>query len=122
MVMAFYLTKAQNITVTGRILSAEDHQPMISAIVALVGTSQGTTTDYDGVYAIEAPADGRLLFSFIGYHSVEVPINGQTEISVTLKIDEQLLEDVVVVGYKKEIKSNVSSAISTVKADRKSVV
>ena len=116
MVMASFLTKAQNITVTGTVLSGEDQQPMISAIVVLVGTDQGTTTDFNGVYTIEAPADGKLLFSFIGYQAVEVPINGKTEINVTLKTDEQLLEDVIVLGYKKEIKSNVSSSISTVKA------
>ena len=116
MVMASFLTKAQNVTVTGTVLSGEDQQPMISAIVVLVGTDQGTTTDFNGVYTIEAPADGKLLFSFIGYQAVEVPINGKTEINVTLKTDEQLLEDVIVLGYKKEIKSNVSSSISTVKA------
>lgn len=107
---------AQNIVVTGTILSDEDKQPIIGANVILVGTTTGTTTDFDGKYTIEAPADGRLLFSFIGFQSVELPINGQSQIDVSLKTDEQLLEDVVVVGYKKETKSNVSSAISTVKA------
>jgi TonB-dependent SusC/RagA subfamily outer membrane receptor len=117
MVMAFALTKAQNITVTGTILSGEDHQPVIGANVILVGTDKGATTDFNGFYTLDAPPDGRLLFSFIGYQSLELPINGQTKIDVTLKTDQQLLEDVVVVGYKKEIKSNVSSAISTVKAE-----
>ncbi len=116
MVMVSSITIGQNITVSGTILSGEDLQPVIGANVVLVGTDKGTTTDFNGSYSIEAPPDGRLLFSFIGYQSVELPIHGQAQINVTLKTDEQLLEDVVVTGYKKEIKSNVSSAISTVKA------
>ena len=117
MVMISIFTKAQNTIVTGTVTSGEDHQPMIGVNVVLVGTAQGTSTDFNGVYTIEAPPDGKLIFSFIGYQSLEMPIAGKTQIDVTLKTDEQLLEDVVVVGYKKEIKSNVSSAISTVKAE-----
>jgi TonB-dependent starch-binding outer membrane protein SusC len=116
LVMVTCLTMAQNITVTGTVLSAEDQQPIIGANVVLLGTTQGATTDFNGVYTLEAPSDGKLRFSFIGFQSVEIPVNGQTLINVTLKTDEQMLEDVVVTGYKKEIKSNVSSAISTVKA------
>jgi len=117
MVMGFTITNAQMITVTGTILSGEDQQPIIGANVILVGTDKGTSTDFNGFYSIEAPADGALLFSYIGYQSIEMPIHGQAQINVTLKTDQQLLEDVVVVGYKKEIKSNISSAISTVKAE-----
>lgn len=117
MVMGFTITNAQMITVTGTILSGEDQQPIIGANVILVGTDKGTSTDFNGFYSIEAPVDGTLLFSYIGYQSIEMPIHGQAQINVTLKTDQQLLEDVVVVGYKKEIKSNISSAISTVKAE-----
>ncbi|HJW29999.1 MAG TPA: TonB-dependent receptor plug domain-containing protein, partial [Saprospiraceae bacterium] len=116
LLLMIHIVAGQNITITGTILSDEDKQPVIGANVVVVGTTLGTTTDFNGAYTIEAPADGRLQFSFIGYQAVELPINGQTQINVSLKTDEQLLEDVVVVGYKKEIKSNVSSAISTVKA------
>jgi len=115
MVMIYSFTIAQNITVTGTILSGEDQQPLIGANVVLEGTDQGAATDFNGFYTLEAPADGTLKFSFIGYQSIELPIRGKTEINVTLKTDEQLLEDVVIVGYKKEIKSNVSSSISVVK-------
>jgi len=116
LVMATYLTMAQNITVTGTILSAEDQQPIIGANVILVGSTIGATTDFNGAYSIEAPPDGRLLFTYTGFSNQEISINGQTQINVTLKTDEQMLEDVVVTGYKKEIKSNVSSSISTIKA------
>ena len=107
---------AQDIAITGTVISGEDQQPIIGANVIVLGTTRGTTTDFNGQFSVEAPSDGRLLFSFIGYQSVELPIRGQATFLVTLETDQQLLEDVVVVGYKKEIKSNVSSAISTVKS------
>jgi TonB-linked SusC/RagA family outer membrane protein len=106
---------AQHI-VTGTVLSGEDQQPLIGVSIVLKGTQTGTSTDVDGRYAIEAPVDGILQFNYIGFQTIEVPVNGQSEISVTLQTDEQLLEDVIVVGYKKEIKSNVTSSISSIKS------
>ena len=111
------LTFGQNVTVTGTILSAEDEQPIIGANVSIVGTQLGTSTDFNGVYTISIPPDGTLLFSYIGFVSQEIAVNGQSSINVTMVTDRQVLEDVIVVGYKKEIKSNISSAISTVKAE-----
>ena len=111
------LTFGQNVTVTGTILSAEDEQPIIGANVSVVGTQLGTSTDFNGVYTISVPPDGTLLFSYIGFISQEIAVNGQSTINVTMATDRQVLEDVIVVGYKKEIKSNISSAISTVKAE-----
>ena len=58
MVMLSIFTKAQNITVTGTVLSGEDHQPMIGVNVVLLGTDQGTSTDFNGMYSLEAPPDG----------------------------------------------------------------
>ena len=106
----------QEITVTGTVTSAEDQQPMIGVNVIIKGTTLGASTDYDGNYSLQAMPDAVLEFSFIGFQTQTIPINGQTNIDVVLLTDEKLLEDVIVVGYKKEIKSNVSSAISTVKA------
>jgi hypothetical protein len=111
------LAFGQNVTVTGTVLSGEDDQPLIGANVAVKGTQLGTSTDINGTYSISVAPDAVLIFSFIGFLPQEMPVNGQTSIDLTLQTDRQLLEDVVVVGYKKEIKSNISSAISTVKAE-----
>lgn len=111
-----WMAMAQEITITGTVTSAEDQQPIIGANVVVQGTTTGASTDFNGMYTIQALPDAVLKFSFIGYLAQTIPVNGQTQINVTLSTDEKLLEDVIVVGYKKESKSNVSSAISSVKA------
>src|SRR5688572_9758990 len=115
MLLGFSAT-SQAIVVTGTVTSAEDQQPLIGVSIAVKGTQQSTSTDIDGRYSIEVPADAVLQFNYTGYEIKEVAVAGQSEINVALATDQLLLEDVIVVGYKKEIKSNVSSAISSVKA------
>ncbi|MEP6646229.1 MAG: TonB-dependent receptor [Saprospiraceae bacterium] len=107
---------AQEITVSGIVTSGEDQQPMIGVNVIVKGTTTGAATDYNGAYTLQAPADAILEFSFIGFISQTIPVNNQSHLDVTLQTDKKVLDDVIVVGYKKEIKSNVSSAISSVKA------
>ncbi len=111
------LASAQSLSISGKILSAEDQLPLIGANVMIVGTDVGTVTDFNGVYTILAEADAVLQYSYTGFISAKVKVNGRTSIDMILQSDNQLLDDVVVVGYKKEIKSNISSAISTVKAE-----
>ena len=106
----------QTINVTGVVLSGEDQQPLIGASISVKGTSLGTITDIDGRYSIDVAPDATLTFLYTGFQTKDVAVNGQNVINVTLTTDQQLLEDVIVVGYKKEIKSNVSSSISSVKA------
>jgi TonB-linked SusC/RagA family outer membrane protein len=115
LLLSFTLT-AQNITVSGTVLSTEDNQPIIGANIVVAGTTQGTVTDFNGAYTLEAPSDGTLIFSYTGYQSQEIRVQGRSTIDLSLQTDQKLLDDVVVVGYKKEIKTNVSSSISTVKA------
>lgn len=70
--------------------------PLAGASVVIKGTTVGATTDFDGNYSIEVPdADAILVFSFIGYSTVEIPVNGQSTIDVVLKEDAQSLEEVV---------------------------
>src|SRR5688572_14278606 len=108
---------AQNLKITGTVLSGDDQQPLIGVNVMVMGTQLGTVTDFNGVYTLEVPADAVLHFSYTGYVAQEIPVSGRTTIDVNLLSDTQLLEDVVVIGYTKEIKSNLSTSISTVKAE-----
>lgn len=111
------LALGQSLSISGFIISAEDQLPLIGANVVIAGTDIGTVTDYNGAYTIVADANAVLQFSYTGFITSEVKVNGRTSIDLILQSDNQLLEDVVVVGYKKEIKSNISSAIATVKAE-----
>ena len=93
------LAFGQNVTVTGTVLSGEDDQPLIGANVAVIWTQIGTSTDINGTYSISVAPDAVLQFSFIGFLTQDVRVNGQTSINLTLQTDRQLLEDVIVVGY-----------------------
>lgn len=97
---------AQNRPVTGTVVSARDRQPVIGATVLLKNTAVGTTTDTGGKFSLSAPADGILVVSFVGYTDREVPLNNQTQLTITLQEDAEQLDEVVVtaLGIRKESK------------------
>ncbi|CAH1002505.1 TonB-dependent receptor P3 [Neolewinella maritima] len=85
--------------------------------VVVVGTSSGTITDLDGNYTLSAPADGTLRFSYTGFGSQEVLIDGRNRIDVTLSTDAGLLDEIVVVGYGSQGRESVTGAISAVDSE-----
>lgn len=106
------------ISVTGSIKDKEGN-PIPGANILVKGTSAGTTSDADGKYSLEVPDDNAvLIFSFIGYVTQEVPLNGRTVIDVTLLEDVQNLAEVVVVGYGTEKKVNLTGSISTISSEQ----
>lgn len=108
---------AQEITVTGTVTDAGAQSPLPGATVTIQGTSRGTAADADGTYELEAPSSGTLVFSFVGYASQEVPINGRTTIDVALAPAEQALDEVVVVGFGEQEEASVTGSIAQVSAD-----
>ncbi len=105
---------AQSIHITGTVTSAADRQPIPGVTVQVKGTTQGTTTDLDGVYKLEAPADATLLFSYVGMQAVEVPVNKRMLINVSLQENKVDLGEIVVVGYSTSSKKLISNAVSVV--------
>ena len=104
-------------TITGRVTDAADGQPLPGVNVVAQGTTTGTTTNANGEYEIEAPDDAEVLvFSFVGYVTREVPINGRTTINVQLQSDVEALDEVVVVGYGTQQRAEVTGAVSSVSA------
>src|SRR5690606_5506974 len=109
---------AQSQTITGKVSSSEDNLGLPGANVIIKGTSRGTVTDANGNYSIEVTAsDAILVFSSIGYATIEEPVNGRTVINVTLAQDITQLSEIVVVGYGSVKKSDVTGALSRVTAD-----
>ncbi len=106
--------QAQDSTVRGTVKD-ESGAPLPGASVILKNTSRGTTTDFDGNFEIEAPSDGTLVFTYVGYTPAEEAIAGRSQIDVTLQPDVSLLDEIVVVGYGTQKKSVVTGAISGVK-------
>lgn len=100
--------------VQGRVTDASG-EPIIGASVIVQGTSTGGVTDLDGNYTVaNVPAKGVLQFSYVGYTSQNVPVDGRTVINVTLKEDALNLEEVVVVGYGVQRKTDVTGALTRV--------
>ncbi|WP_373516526.1 SusC/RagA family TonB-linked outer membrane protein [Pricia sp.] len=97
----------------------ETGAPLPGATVLVKGTTNGTTTDFDGNFVIDADADAdaNLVISYLGYSPKEVPVNGQSKITVQLDPDATQLDDVVVVGYGTQKRSDVTGAIASVKSE-----
>lgn len=107
----------QDITITGTITDGRDGSPMIGVTILQKGTTNGTTTDLSGAYNLKAPKDAILVFSFIGYETIEQPINGRTAINVTLNEATESLDEVIVIGYGVQKKSDKTGAVANVKAE-----
>lgn len=109
------LVFAQN-KVSG-IVTDKSGEPLIGVNVLEKGTTNGCITDIDGKYSLNVEKNKILVFSFIGYTKQEIPTT-QSTINVTLVEDAQALEEVVIVGYGSMTRKDVTSSITTVKADK----
>ncbi len=106
---------AQNITTTG-IVSDEEGEPLIGVSIQAEGTTQGTTTDFNGSFTISVKPGTKLIFSYVGMKSQTLPaVNGT--LNVTLTSADTSLDEIVVVGYGVQRKSDVTGAISKVEGD-----
>lgn len=104
------------LTVTGRVLD-DNNQPLPGVSVSITGTTIGTVTDVNGRYKLNIPdtyTNKGLTFSFVGFETRQVAINGQPEINVILKSNNTRLNDLVVVGYGTQKKINLTGAVATI--------
>ena len=108
---------AQDIQVKGTVVSGTDDFPLPGVSVVVKGTTKGVITDIDGNFVISVPSNAVLSFTYIGFKSQEVPVEGKTTLNVVLNEDTETLEEVVVVGYGVQKKSVVTASIAKVSAD-----
>ena len=109
------LAKAQ--TVSGTVSDAMG--PLPGANVLVKGTTNGTQTDFDGNYTLNNVADdATLVISYIGYSTMEIAIDGRTQIDVTLEEDAAELDEVVLVGYGSTKKSDLTGAVGQVNTEQ----
>ena len=100
--------------VSGKVVDTTG-EPIIGASVVVKATSVGTVTDLDGNYAIQnVPEKATLVFSYVGYRTQSIAVGGKSTINVTLEEDKQMLDEVVVVGYGVQRKSDVTGALTRV--------
>ncbi|MEM9525844.1 MAG: TonB-dependent receptor [Bacteroidota bacterium] len=119
---SFSLTASTNdasffIEITGTVVD-EEGTPLIGVTVRENGTTSGTVTDLDGNFSLNASsADAVLIFSYTGFATQEVALNGRTRLDVTLETDVAQLDEIVVVGYGTQQKSDVTGSLSQVGGD-----
>ncbi len=100
-------------TVTGTVVD-ETGEPLIGASVRVVGESTGVATDIDGRYSLKVPASAKqLLFSYVGYHNLTADITSDV-VDVTLHPDNEILDEVVVIGYGTQKKNDLTGSVSSV--------
>ncbi|MWB93100.1 SusC/RagA family TonB-linked outer membrane protein [Flavobacterium sp. GA093] len=107
---------AQN-SISGTVKDSKTLETIIGATVSIKGTTTATMTNLDGVYTLKAPANSVIIVSYIGYESVEKSVGNSTVLDFVLKEEQNLLKEVVVVGYGTQKKANLTSAISNVGSD-----
>lgn len=104
--------------VTGTVTEAESDELLTGVNVLVKGTTIGTSTNIDGQYELDVPSlQDTLVFSFIGYESLEVPIDGRTTIDVALESQSIMGEELIVVGYGTQQARDVTGSISTVSSE-----
>jgi TonB-linked SusC/RagA family outer membrane protein len=112
---SFFSLSAQNIVLKGVVTSSEDGMSLPGASVLVSGTNVGTSTDLDGQFTINnVDKNATIIFSYTGFSSQTIKLNGQTTLNISLKPESFKLNDVVVTGYSSEKKADLTGAVSVV--------
>ena len=108
---------SQATTISGQVTSAEDGEGLPGVNIIVKGTTQGTVTDVNGDYSLEVPGpEATLVFSSVGFTQEEVVVGNQSTIDVVLNSDLQALQEIVVIGYGTQKKSDLTGSVSSIKA------
>ena len=118
LVVLCYSSAWAQIQIKGTVVSENDSEPMIGVAILEVGTSNGVITDLDGNFNIQVKnANSQLEVSFVGYKKQIIKLQGRTNLNVRLVEDTKVLDEVVVVGYGVQKKSDLTGSVASVKAD-----
>ena len=115
--LAALSVSAQNRTVKGTVTDGASGEPVPFASIVVKGTSQWTTTDIDGQYAVEAPSNGVFSVEILGYVSQEIPVDGRSVVDIVLQPDLDQLSESVVIGYGVQQKKLLTGSTIQVKGD-----
>lgn len=116
--LAAFSAFGQSRRITGKVTDPTDGSAIPGVNIIVTGTSKGTATDVEGMYSIEVgPDDNELSFSFVGYQTRREEIGDRTVINVEMETEVTTLQDVVVVGYGVQKKTDITGATATVKGE-----
>lgn len=109
---------SQQNLISGQVSDTSTREPLVGVSVVVKGTTTGILTDIDGKFSIAAPNGSTVVISYIGFEKQEVTISNRSPLNILLKEDSQVLDDVVVVGYGVQKKSDVTGSVTSVSKDR----
>jgi len=111
-----FLALAQGQVVNGKVTSNDDGEELPGVSIQVEATTRGTVTDVDGNYSLELQSgDNRIVFSYIGYKSVTMEVGARSVINVALELDVEQLEEIVVVGYGIQRKSDLTGSVASIR-------
>ena len=118
MLLLSMLSFAQgSLTISGVVTEKKTGEPIIGASILLKGQSSGTITDFNGNYSIpNVPSGATLVFSYIGMKTQEVKVTASSKLDISLEEDNQLIDEVVVIGYGIQRKSDLTGSVGAVKS------
>lgn len=108
------LVKAQNTTINGTVITALDRSPLAGVTIQVKGSQKNVLTNSEGIFNIAVSKGSTLVFSYTGYDTKEIVVNGQTTLEVTLAANIEQLSDVTVIGYGTRKKGELTGAVSKV--------
>lgn len=117
MCCAFNNLNAQQKSITGTV-NDDTGVPLPGVNIVIDGTTRGTLTDFDGNFSIDASSDETLVFSYLGMKSKSIVLQGETQFNIVLEADSEALEEVVVVGYGTQKKSDIVSSVVSIDEEK----
>ncbi len=110
-----FISFGQNFDISGKIVEEGNNIPFGGASIILKGTSNGVSSDFDGNFSIkDIPINSTLVFSYIGFVSQEIEVTNGSRINVSLEVDSNSLDEVIVVGYGTQTKKEITGAVSVI--------
>ncbi len=103
--------------ITGTVVDSGG-EPLPGVAVVIQGTSTGSVTDINGTFAIDAPADATLVFSFVGMKTVTEPVNNRTKIDISMQVDAIGIEEIVTVGYGVQKKATLTGSVGNITSEK----
>ena len=106
---------AQKINVTGTIVDSQSQEPLTGAVVKEKGAaSNGVITNFDGEYTISVPSNATLVVTYMGFAEQEIAVGGRHQIDITMEPEANELDELIVIGYGMQKKSDVTGSISSI--------
>ncbi|MFV8327238.1 carboxypeptidase-like regulatory domain-containing protein [Flavobacterium sp. ZS1P14] len=103
------------LNVKGTVTDAKLGGALPGVSILIKGTAKGTTADFDGNYTISAKPNDVLVFSYIGFKTIQMPLGGKTKINISLEAENNVLDEIVVVGYGTAKRRDLTGSVASVK-------